>query len=148
MIHEIKIKKHITKEGIALLLREKSDDNFLTQLTKYLFEHRLHISWILNVLQDVAAKEYGGNMMYTKLNGPSIIIYDYYHEEPEEHAIEINRADLIEIFQAWSKLNEQIEPQGGIQEIVLQRDEEHINMIAHYEDGSKFQKTFNYKVRQ
>lgn len=147
MIHELKMHKCITKEGIELLLTEKSEDNFLIQLKDYLFEHRLDIPYILKMLTDESIKEYGGDMMYAKFNKSLVVIYNYYHEDPERYEIEINRTDLIEIFKAWLELNKLMEPHSGIKEIILQRDEEHITMIGCYEDGFEYRRTFNYKVK-
>ena len=147
MKHELKIKRQIYKEGEAFLIPEPCDDNFLMQLRSYLFEHRGDIPYILKILNDPNVRGYGGNLMYTRMEGLSVFIYDHTDDDPEWFQIEINRADLIKIFEAWLELNEQIVPRGGIKEIILQRDEEHINMIAYYEDGSEFRRTFNYKVK-
>lgn len=144
---EIRITKTV-KNGFTFLLYQKSDDNFLTQLTKYLFEHRLHISSILEVLQSATITEYRGDMMHSKLNGTSIIIYDYYHEEPEKYKIEINRSDLIEIFIAWQEIDQFARFRNGISGIILQRDNEHITMITNYEDKSELIRIFNYKVQR
>lgn len=143
---EIRITK-IIKNGFTFLLYQKSDDNFLTQLTKYLFEHRLDIPSILDVLQSATVTEYRGDMMHSKLNGTSVIIYDYYHEEPRKYEIEINRADLIEIFKAWQEVDQFARLRNGISGIILQRDNEYITMTVNYEDESEFCRTFNYKIQ-
>lgn len=49
---------------------------------------------------------------------------------------------MIEIFKAWLELNQQIELREDIKEIILQRDEENLNMIMHYEDGSELRRSF------
>ncbi len=147
MVHELRIKNEIRK-GIKLLLSKPCNDDYLAQLVRYLFEHRGDIPYILKILQDETTREYGGNLMYTKMEGPTIFIYEGYDEEAEEFGIRINRSDLIEIFKAWHEINQVNDARSGIKEMILQRDEEHISIIVYYEDGSEFRRTFNYKVKE
>ncbi len=143
MAHEFKIKsKNI--DGLDLLVSEPCSDNYLIQLERYLFEHRGRIPRILEILHDETAREYGGNQMYTVMEGQTILIHD---NDPEDPGIRINRSDLIEILKAWHEINQVNNARGGIKEMLLQRDEEHISIIVYYEDGSEFRKTFNYKAK-
>ncbi len=144
---ELKIKKQIFEDGLALLVPERCEDNYLVQLRGYLFDRRGSIPSTIKLLNDKTVRSFGGNRMYMYMQDSTVFIYDITddYDEQEEYGIGINRVDLIEMMKAWLELNELIEPRGGIKEIILQRDDEHINMIAHYEDGSEFKRTFNYQ---
>jgi hypothetical protein len=142
MTYELKIKELITKEGIGFLISEPCDDNFLNQLKNYLFQHRSSIPRMLEILNDESIEEYGGNLMYTRMEGPSIFIYDHTDDDPDWFQIEINRSDLIDILKSWQEVNET----GSIKKITLRRDDQHINMIVEFDDAPEFRRTFNYKV--
>ena len=137
-------------DGFEFLSVESWNDHYLMRLNDYLFEHRNRIPRVLGLLSDPNETEYGGNLIYMYMQGSVVFIYDstYNRDEQVEFGIGINRADLIKIMKAWLEVNELGVVRGGIKEMVLQRDEEHINMIVHYEDGSEFKRTFNYKCNE
>lgn len=146
MKYEHILKKVITKEGASFLFTEKNSDAYLNELVLLLLERRNTITSVLRALEDPGLKEYGGNMMYIRKKRATIIIYNWFNHEKEDSGIEINQEDLIKIFEAWQEINELEKTNGEINQLILQRDEEHVYMTAHYEDGSEFRRTFNYKT--
>ena len=80
--------------------------------------------------------------MAVDLDQSKAIISDQYDEDPEEHAIEIDRASLIEIVKAWQELLK-----NEATEITLLRDDENITMIGTFEDKPEFKKVFAYRLK-
>ena len=128
--------------GKHIFMLDSYNDDFLLDLGLFLNDHRKNIDRITNEMKDSERGSFGGNMMHMKWNYSSVMIFNPLDKKSDEDNIEIPRIAFIQIIEAWKEALK-----TKAQEVTFFRDEEHINMIANYYDGSEFRKTFNYKVK-
>lgn len=122
---------------------DQYQDLYLSRLGMMFWDNQSDRDWLLKNLENFDSRGSRGEMMDVELFGSKAVISDQYDKHPDEWAIEIDRASLIELVKAWDYLLKE-----DATDITLFRDDQTITMVGSFADNRpEFKKEVLYRCK-